>query len=293
MPEENIAKYVIFTPARDEEKFIGNVLDSVVNQSWKPLKYVVISDASSDRTDEIVREYARQYSFVELVRRESDMARDFGSKVFAIKEGLSRFDGMDYDFMGNLDADVSFEPDYFEKLISRMGRNPELGIAGGIICDRIHGKMVPVFIDPEWSVSGGVQMFRRETFETIGGYTPLSRGGIDATAEFMTRMHGWKVRTFTDLLVCHLRPVGALRGGMVRARCKQGGHEYSLGYHPLFQMARCLSRMRQKPYVVGGISRFWGYMRCWIRRENHVLPPEVVAHVRKEQMQRLRQKFFG
>jgi hypothetical protein len=136
-------------------------------------------------------------------------------------------------------------------------------------------------------------MFRREAYEKIGGYTPLPRGGIDAAAEFMVRMNGWRVRTFKDLEVRHYRRAGTSKGGILHARYRQGVHEFTLGYHPLFELARCVSRLRQRPYVVGSLWRYSGYVSSAIKRLPHVLPDDVVKHVHKEQLGRLRDRLSG
>jgi glycosyltransferase involved in cell wall biosynthesis len=281
-------KYVLVTPARDEEAYIGRTIESVVAQSVLPLKWVVISDGSTDRTDEIVKEYAARHAFIELLRREPDPTRSFGSKVFAIRAGMELMEGLDYDYIGNLDADLSFEPDYFSIVLERMHKAPELGMAGGLIHDYLGSEWVPLYMDPEWSVSGAVQMFRRETYEKIGGYRPLVRGGVDAAAEIMTRMHGWKVRTFPDLEVRHYRRGGAAKGNILYARFRQGIHEYSLGYHPLFEWARCVVRIRQKPYLFGSIFRIAGYMSALLRREERAMPADAVEFLGREQLQRMR-----
>src|ERR1700739_3547026 len=54
-------RYVLITPARNEEAFLENTILSVVAQTTTPLKWVIVSDGSTDRTDDIVKSYVRQH----------------------------------------------------------------------------------------------------------------------------------------------------------------------------------------------------------------------------------------
>ena len=58
------------------------------------------------------------------MKAENAENRNFGSKVNAFKAGYNRIGAIHYDFIGNLDADVSFEPSYFEKILYEFEKNP-------------------------------------------------------------------------------------------------------------------------------------------------------------------------
>jgi glycosyltransferase involved in cell wall biosynthesis len=289
----SVPRYVLVSPARNEVAHIGKTLESVVSQTMVPIRYVVVSDGSTDGTDRIVEEYSSQYDFIELVRREPEGERDFGSKVFALRAGIQRLKDLDYDFIGNLDADVSFGPDYYERVLGAFAADPELGIAGGVVHDRIGDRWVRQVTNTEWSVAGAVQMFRRECFETIGGYMPLRRGGIDAVAEIQARMHGYRVRAFDELPVRHHQLMGTKGGDILQARHRQGRMEYAHGYHPLFETGRCLIRIRERPYVVGSLCRLAGFWMDLLRRVPRDVPDEVVEYLRREQRGRMRAWFRG
>jgi len=280
--------FVLVTPARNEAQFIGLTIASVIAQTHRPLKWVIVSDASTDATDDLVRAAAAEHPFIELVRREADPTRAFSSKVFAIREGVKRFDGLTYDYIGNLDADLSFEPTYFEELFTRIEADPKLGIAGGMIHENASITGHLQLIETDKSVAGAVQMFRRACYEQIGGYIPLRHGGIDAAAEFSARMHGWKTRTFMDLLVEHHRRMGSAGRSILLSFYDMGVREAALGYHPFFELFRCANRMSASPMVLGGLIQFWGYVHAKIKRLPVALPADCVAHLHKEQMNRLR-----
>ena len=62
-------KYVLVTPVRNEERFIEKTLASVCAQTLLPERWVIVDDGSNDRTPDIVKKYAREYPWIELVRR--------------------------------------------------------------------------------------------------------------------------------------------------------------------------------------------------------------------------------
>ena len=112
--------YVLITPARNEEAYIEENNQSVVSQTVKPLRWVVVSDGSTDRTDEIVSKYIAENPWIELVRTPERTERHFAGKVHAFNTGYARLKDLDYDIIGNLDADISFEPDYFAFLLGKL-----------------------------------------------------------------------------------------------------------------------------------------------------------------------------
>jgi poly-beta-1,6-N-acetyl-D-glucosamine synthase len=283
----NTPGYMIITPARNEERVIENTIQSVVSQTVKPDKWVIISDCSTDRTDEIVQDYCGKHPFIQLIRSSGDEQRNFGSKVAAFNVGYRTLAGLEYEFIGNLDADVSFAPDYFENLLERFAQVPKLGIGGGIILELVGNKFVSQNISTN-SVAGAVQLFRRACYEGIGGYRALPGGGIDAAAEIMARHQGWLVQTFPDLLVRHHRRVTSGSSSVLSTEFRLGQTAFQLGYQPVFALAISLSRLPRQPYIIGGIARSVGYCWAYLSRERVQLPSETVKFLRSEQLERLK-----
>ena len=278
--------YVLVTAARNEEAYIEKTIQSVVNQTILPKRWVIVSDGSTDRTDEIVSQYAANYGFIKLVHAKPQGKRNYASKVNAIKVGFRLLKSVEYDFIGNLDADVSFGPDNYECILRKFEKNARLGIAGGIIFDFYDGGFQRQFASVN-SVGGPIQLFRLQCYQDIGGYIPLKKGGVDAIAEVMARMNGWEVRSFPEIRVMHHRRTGTEKGHILSARFRQGVMEYSHGNHPLFEMAKCVSRIREKPYVFGSLFRLLGYNWAFLRRDKREVADEVVKFLRREQIQRL------
>ena len=281
-------KYVLISPARNEAAYIEKTIQAVISQSILPVKWVIVSDGSTDGTDEIVAEYAYKYEFIQFIRREgNELNPGFASKVYAIREAYSHLSRLEYDFIGNLDADVTFDVHYIENIILKFSENERLGIAGGFIYEQEGGKFRSRPTNTTRSVAGAIQMFRRACFEEIGGLTPVKLGGEDWIAEIMARMRGWNVEAFPENKVYHHKSSVVARG-VLKERMRQGAGDYSLGSHAFFEIIKCLRRVKEKPYLIGAFIRMSSYFWHWCRREKFAVSDDIVAFLRKEQIARLK-----
>lgn len=279
-------KYALVSPARNEEAFIEKTLDSVVKQTILPQKWVIVSDGSTDRTDEIVKRYAEKYDFIQLLRREAGNERNFGNKVYAIQAGYELLDDVEFDFFGNLDADIELPSNYYEAMHQKFLDNPQLGLVGGVRHDLCDGKFKRLFCAKN-SVGGPFQLFRRSCYEAIGGYIPLKLGGVDAVAEIMIRQHGWQVRSFDDVVVKHYRCTGTAKGNKLQASFRSGKKLYVIGYHPLFEFSKLAMRLKNPKYIFRVLCEFAGYSWAAIARYPRQVPASFVTYLQKEQLDRL------
>jgi glycosyltransferase involved in cell wall biosynthesis len=282
--------YALITPARNEAQYIELTIKSMIAQTLLPSKWVIVSDGSSDQTDELVRKYLKEYQWIELVRMPEREQRHFAGKVHAFKAGYERLKDTKVEIIGNLDADVSFEPKHFEFLIEKMSENPRIGVAGAPFREGTF-QYDYRFSNIE-NVWGGCQLFRRECYEAIGGYLPLKGGCIDHVAVLSARMHGWQTRTFTENVCLHHRQMGTAMQGALKAKFKTGMKDYTVGNHPLWELVRTIYQMKNGPFVIGGLALGLGYAWSLIRRVEVPLSPDLVAFVRREQLNRLK-KFFS
>lgn len=282
---------VLITPARNEEDFIEATIKSVVAQTHRPLRWVIVSDGSTDRTDEIVKRYAAQHDWIELLRMPERRDRQFAAKANAFNAGFARVRELPYDVVGNLDADLTFDPEYFSFLLSRFELNPRLGVAGTPFVEdaaNLHRHTYSHKGAQLEHVSGAVQLFRRECFAAVGGYIPIKGGAIDWIAVTTARMKGWQTRTFTEKHTFHHRKLGTGNNSAWMVFFHYGRKAYYVGGHPVWIIVRSFSQMRQKPFVIGGCLFFWGYVWSAIKRVPRVVTPELMAFHRGEQMARFR-----
>jgi len=282
----NLLSYVLITPARNEAAFIELTLKSVVSQTVPPQKWVIVNDGSTDGTDDIVRGYAANYPWIELVQMPERQERSFAGKAVAVSTGQARLGDLHYDVIGNLDADVSFDPDYFAFLMERFAENPRLGV-GGTAFQEGNSSYNYEFVGIE-HVSGMCQMFRRDCFEAIGGYPAVKSGGIDLIAVLSARAKGWETRTFLEKSFVHHRSQSGASHTGLRTKLHIGRKDYLVGNHPLWEIFRSIYQMMRKPYFIGGFLVLAAYFWNALRGSERSIPKDLMALRRREQLQRLK-----
>jgi glycosyltransferase involved in cell wall biosynthesis len=284
-------KYVLITSARNEEAFIGRTLDSVTTQTVLPERWIIVDDGSTDRTAEIVESYTKRHPWIQLLRRPRRIDRNFAGKVQAVNAGLEQVRSLEFEIIGNLDADISFEPDYMEFLLQRLSEDGELGVAGTPFTQDGGYDSARDSFEGDNYVAGPCQLFRYRCFQEIGGYVPNPAGGVDWIAVMTARMKGWKVRAFPEKRFHHYRTLGTAGRGTLGALFSYGEKDYYLGGSPVWQLFRVAYRMGKKPVLLGGLALLLGYVLAALRRVNRVVSPELMRFHRHEQMKKLRAVF--
>ena len=284
-------KYVLITPAHNEEAFIEKTLASMVAQTRLPERWVIVDDGSTDRTAQIVESYVSRHRWIELFRRPARSDRSFAGKVHAFNAGLERVRTLEFEVIGNLDADLSFDPDYLQFLIGKFAADPRLGVAGTPFTEDDGYDTARDSFEGENHVAGGCQLFRRRCFEEVGGYIANPPGGIDWIAVTTARMKGWKVRSFSEKRFHHYRTLGTAGRGPLRALFSYGEKDYYLGGSPVWQLFRVAYRITKRPVLMGGLALLSGYIWAALRRVNRIVSPELMRFHRHEQMKKLRAIF--
>jgi glycosyltransferase involved in cell wall biosynthesis len=290
-PETTAPWFVLVTPARNEAAFIGGTIRSVVAQTIRPVRWIIVSDGSTDGTDNIVQRYAAEHPWIELLRMPERRDRQFAAKAHCFNAGYRKLDGVDFDFIANLDADITFEPGYFEFLLTKFAETPDLGVAGTPFIESEDTLATHTyshrFANLE-HVSGACQIFRRACFEQVGGYVPVKGGAIDWIAVTTARMQGWQTRTFTEKVCHHHRKLGTGNTRSALVPFHYGRKAYYVGGHPLWALLRGLFQMRNRPWIVGGVLFQAGFFWAMLTRVPRVVTPDLMRFHRREQMSRLR-----
>jgi len=284
--ESQELSYVLVTPARNEQDNIQRTIESMIAQSHKPLRWVIVSDGSTDRTDDIIRGYLADHPWIHYLRMPEHRDRQFAAKVQCFNAGFRELESLEFDLIGNLDADLSFDSEYLRFIVSKFAGNPRLGVAGTPFVEE--GQHYDYRFTNIEHVSGACQIFRRACFAEIGGYQPIKSGGIDWVAVTTARMKGWETRTFTDKVCQHHRKMGTGNAGEWAIWTRQGRKDYSLGNHPLWEIFRALYQMTKRPYLIGGLFLLWGYLAAAAQRIERPISAELLQFIRGEQMRRLR-----
>jgi poly-beta-1,6-N-acetyl-D-glucosamine synthase len=279
-------RLALVTPARNEARFIELTIKSVLAQTVRPIKWVIVSDGSSDGTDEIVARYIADNPWIELVKMPERRERHFEGKVHAFNAGYARLSELGYDVIGNLDADITFDEEYFEFLLRKFGENPRLGVAGTPF--REESVQYDYRIVSDQHVSGACQLFRRECFEEIGGYIPSKAGGIDLLAVTTARMKEWQTKAFLEKSCVHHRKMGSAKHGTLFGAFDGGRVDYLLGCDPMWQLGRSIYRLvASRPIVLNGSLCLAGYLWAVVTRAKKVAPPDLVRFRRREERRRL------
>src|SRR5579862_3766109 len=279
--------YVLITPARNEEKHMEELIRAMISQTVLPSKWVIVNDGSTDATASIVGQYLAKYDWIELVNLTTHRDRTFAAKVYAFKAGLEKVKNLGYEVIGNLDSDVSFDPDYCEFLLNKFKEDPSLGVAGTIFREERYSSATDSF-EGQNHVAGGCQLFRRRCFEEIGGYVPNKAGGIDWIAVTTARMLGWKTRSFREKSFFHYRTLGTAGRSLLASLFSYGEKDYYLGGHPIWELFRVSYRTVKRPYIIGGLAVGLGYCWAFLRRTPRPVSPELMTFHRHEQMRKLK-----
>jgi len=277
-------KYVVITPVRDEEAHLRNTLECMLRQTILPVEWIIVNDGSTDKTGNIIDEYARRYPWIRGVHRGNrGFRKPGGGVVEAFNEGYQNLQTKDWDFVVKFDGDLSFEPEYFECCFRNFSNNPKLGVGGGTICYVVDG--IKEFEEaPAFHVRGATKIYRRSCWDAIGGFWPAP--GWDTMDEVKANSLGWNTRSFKDLHLVHHRPTGEADGfwsGLV----KYGRANYICGYHPLFMLGKFVRRLAVKPPILGSLALMYGYVTGYLKRIPQVDDPAAIAYLRRQQLNRL------
>ncbi len=287
-----LPKYVLITPARNEAQYIELTLKSVVAQTVRPLRWVIVSDGSTDGTDELVRKYAADNSWIELLRMPERQERNFAGKVLAFNAGYAKVKDLEHDAIGCVDGDASFDNDHFAFLLRKLAEDSTLGLVGTAFRESSNSTYDYRFVSIE-HVTGICQLFRRKCFEDIGGYVPAKGGAVDRIANIAARMKGWKTRTFTEKVYFHHRRMSTAQQGILKARFKDGAKDYAVGSHPVWELFRTAYQMTKAPFIIGGLALLLGYTWSFVRDVQRPVSEEMARFHRQEQMQRLKEFLTG
>ncbi len=279
-----IGQYVIVTPVRDEEEHIEKTINSVISQTLRPLQWVIIDDGSTDDTATIIDNYANMYAWIKALHRSNRGTRVAGGGVIeAFYDGYGAIDAIEWKFIVKLDGDLSFKPSYFNDCIEEFHKDPGLGVGGGMIYHEIKGAL-ELERNPLFHVRGATKIYKRACWEAIGGL--IKAPGWDTIDEVKANMLGWETRSFRNLKVIHHRFTGAADGTWGNA-VKNGKANYISGYHPIFMLAKGMKRFFAKPYVIGALGLFYGFMSGYFKKIPQIDDKKLITYLRQQQLKRL------
>jgi glycosyltransferase involved in cell wall biosynthesis len=278
--------YVVISPVRNEEQYLPLTVNSMVAQSIRPRRWVIVNDGSTDQTGRIAEDAAQANPWIKVVNRPDRGFRKAGGGVMeSFYEGYRLIEKESCDYVVKLDGDLSFAPDYFERCFACFDEDQQLGVAGGTICAELGGVLEAENKgDPAFHVRGATKIYRWACWQKIGGL--IQAPGWDTLDEVKANMLGWKTCTLVRINIRHHRPTGAAYGAW-NDRVKAGLANYITGYHPLFMLLKSMKRMGEKPYLVGGCGLLFGFLKGYVNRIPQVEDKALIRYFRGQQMDRL------
>lgn len=278
----------IIIPAHNEEKFIGLTLQSLLKQTTKPHKIVVVNDNSTDTTESIVNEFIQKDSSISLINSVSTATHLPGSKVIqAFHKGFETLDS-NYDVIVKLDADLILPINYFETIISHFKKDQKIGMVGGFAYIEKNGHWILENLTDKDHIRGAFKAYRKECFIQIGNLKPAM--GWDTVDELLCKFYGWKVITDKNLKVKHLKPTGANYNKS--SRYKQGEAFYTLGYGFLITTIASakLAIMKKKPLLFFDYIK--GFWKAKMANKPLLVTNEQAKFIRSYRLQKMKEKLF-
>jgi poly-beta-1,6-N-acetyl-D-glucosamine synthase len=278
--------YVVITPVRNEQANLEQAIESMVGQTLRPAKWVIVNDGSSDETGRIADDASARHDWIRVVHRTDRGFRKPGGGVMeAFRDGYQFVEKDHWDFIAKLDGDLSFDPHFFSNALERFFEDPRLGIGGGTICRKEGDRLLAEWKgDPPFHVRGATKIYRGECWHQIGFLYPVP--GWDTLDEIKANMLGWRTYSFAELKLFHHRPAGEADGTWFNW-FKNGRANYISGYHPIFMLFKCATRAFQKPYGIGALGLLVGFISGYLKRVPQIDDARLINYLRREQMKRL------
>jgi biofilm PGA synthesis N-glycosyltransferase PgaC len=273
-------EYVIVTPARNEADNLPRLADSVLAQTLRPDRWIIIENGSTDDTLAIAERLSEAHPWISVLQTSGAAAPERGGAIVrALNSAIEALDPLP-EILVNVDADISFEPDYFARLIGAFEADPRLGIASGSAFE-MHGGTWKQQHMTRGCVWGASRAYRRECLQAVVPFEP--RVGWDGLDELRANSRGWTTRTFTDLPFLHHRLEGERDGARTRRWAVQGELSHYMGYRPSYFVIRVLFQALKDPAALAMLS---GYAKATLRREPRWSDERARAYLRSQQQWR-------
>jgi len=277
------AIHVAITPMRNEVANIEKMSESMISQTFRPKKWIIIDDGSNDGSSEIVRSLAEKNDWIEYATNDEEGVRKRGKKLARIFNlGLSMC-GNEWSYCSKIDADMVLPSNYFKDIIGKFEEDESLGIGSGVCEVRTKlGRRLER--TTKGHTRGGLKTYRRACYDEIGGIREVD--GWDGIDNSVAQMKGWLTGSFSDIVVDHLRVTGG-QHGQIKSQYEAGRFAYSMGYYWPYMMARTMVQVFKWPYFLGGASMLFGFFSGYISRGEKFGEEEVVLYIREMQKSRI------
>jgi glycosyltransferase involved in cell wall biosynthesis len=281
-------RVLAITPCHNDGWALDGLAEALMRQRLPVVDWVIVDDASTDDTPTTLDRVRTEVPFASVLRRERPPGRRIGEKAHAVNAGYDLMrNRRDYDAVAILDADVLIPDDYFELIAGALTEEPGLGVCGGVYLEpgAVPGRAGRAAGD---HVPGPAQVFRREVFDAVGGYSPLPFGGDDVESVTRARLLGWRTSALRSVHYSHRRRMGTGgHGSALRADFNLGRQDRDLGTWPPFEAVKLARHVTRRPLLLASAARLSGFVEASVRRRPRSVDDGYTAFVRSEQRRRL------
>ncbi|WP_128548316.1 glycosyltransferase family A protein [Larkinella soli] len=279
--------YVIITPVRNEAERVETTLRSVVSQTLRPVQWIIVDDQSTDGTADIVRRYLPDHPWIRLEAAPDMPRNDYSSRVVQlVNYGLKKLE-KEAEIIVKLDGDVQFSPDFFARILGDFERNPQLGIASGLLT--ING-IREKFDISTGNTRGATKCYRKTCLTDIGGLYPYT--SWDTIDNAAARAKGWETRILPYEFE-HLKPEGSKAGSKLYNHYRTGLANGRIPYVGSYFFIKAFSKLLESPLFLAPFVQSWGYIKTRFIRRERPFPSYITAQIRKEQRAYLRRRLIG
>ena len=282
MSEISSVEHVIVTPCRDHRE-IFSLFDSIVAQTVLPVQWVIVLHNLTDLDHVKISNHAKQFDWITIIRVEDNSTRKRGAQIARLVNiGISEIDH-NWTYFSKIDADMILQSEYFEKIFRKFSENEKLGIASGV-CHLVENDVKYIEKVSKNHTRGGLKTYRKQCFVDIRGIREVD--GWDGVDNIAAQINGWETSNFNDIPALHSRRTGSYNG-LINGCFEAGKFAYAMRYSFPFLVARSFHRMLRKPFFIGGVSMFFGYLKAALRRTPQSLSDQEKKYLRKLQRRRL------
>ena len=255
-------RYIIQTPVKNEEENLPQLIKSILEQSIKPLLWLIIDDGSTDSTPKIIADIKKSYGWIHNIRLDENK-RDLGPHLSGvINQGIYNLiefckeNKIVFDFWGNIDGDVTLEKEYFEKLMIEFDKDLELGIAGGGTWYHSGNEIFHYNANIN-EPSGGNMLVKAECLKDCGYEVPITYAW-DSVLKTKARINGWNTKRFEIISSVDSRDVNIVEGYW--KGCFISGISASfINMHPIHVFVKSIIMSKKPPHYIG-FAYLCGYL---------------------------------
>jgi len=279
----------IIIPVFNEEKHLQESIDSIVKQTLLPKKLILVNDNSTDKSENILKKYSKEFTWIKYINIKSKQAHVPGEKVIrTFYKGLEKLDS-NYDVICKFDSDIILPENYLESIINIFKGDSKVGIAGGNLYIKKKNNWVYEKISSKNHVRGPIKSYRKKCFEDIQGLRKSI--GWDTVDVLIAQYHGWKIETDKTLLVKHLKPTGA--NYTYNSKFLQGEALYKMRFGIILSIISVLKTSINTGRFLMIFFAKIGYINAFFKRKEKIVTKEQGKFIRKHRWKRALSTFLN